>query len=63
MSARSRDYSETQIEPLSLRVALHPFLAGMNRTHLTLLTDCAAASNFGADEMILREGEFAMDFT
>jgi CRP/FNR family cyclic AMP-dependent transcriptional regulator len=46
-------------EPMATRVALHPFLAGMNHTHLTLLTDCAIAARFKTGETILREGEFA----
>ena len=53
---------EIQTEPLTTRVALHPFLAGMNRTHLTLLTDCAVARHFDTGQTILREGEFANGF-
>ena len=53
---------EIQIEPLSTRVALHPFLAGMNHRQLTLLTDCAGARHFKAKQTILREGEFANGF-
>jgi CRP/FNR family transcriptional regulator, cyclic AMP receptor protein len=53
---------EIQIEPLATRVALHPFLAGMNHTQLTLLTDCAVARHFNAKQTILREGEFANGF-
>ena len=53
---------EIQIEPLSTRVALHPFLAGMNHTQLTLLTDCAVARHFKTKQTILREGEFANGF-
>ena len=33
-------------EPMATRVTLHPFLAGMNRRQLTLLTDCALAVQF-----------------
>jgi len=53
---------EIQIEPLSTRVALHPFLAGMNHRQLALLTDCAGARHFKAKQTILREGEFANGF-
>ena len=53
---------EIQIEPLSTRVMLHPFLAGMNHTQLTLLTDCAMARQFNVNQTILREGEFANGF-
>ena len=62
MKAPTKTDAETQNEPLGTRVALHPFLAGMNRTHLILLTDCAAARHFDADQTILREGEFASGF-
>ena len=51
-----------QIEPLATRVALHPFLAGMNHKQLTLLTDCAVARHFNTNQTILREGEFANGF-
>lgn len=49
-------------EPLATRVALHPFLAGMNRVQLALLTDCAMATYFKKGHTILREGEFANRF-
>lgn len=62
MNARLKTNFGTQTEPLSTRVALHPFLAGMNRTQLTLLTDCAVARHFEIGQTILREGEFANGF-
>ncbi len=62
MNTQSKINHEIQIEPLSTRVALHPFLAGMNRTQLTLLTDCAVPRHFEVDQIILREGEFANGF-
>lgn len=46
-------------EPMVTRVALHPFLVGMNPAHLALLTDCAMAVHFKKNQTILREGEFA----
>jgi CRP/FNR family transcriptional regulator, cyclic AMP receptor protein len=46
-------------EPMATRVALHPFLAGMNHRQLALLTDCAMATHFKKRQTILREGEFA----
>ena len=49
-------------ESMPPRVALHPFLAGMNRHLLALLTDCAVAADFKSDEIILREGEIANRF-
>jgi CRP-like cAMP-binding protein len=51
--------TQVQTEPIATRVALHPFLAGMNRMQLALLTDCAMAANFKTGQTILREGEFA----
>jgi CRP/FNR family transcriptional regulator, cyclic AMP receptor protein len=53
---------EIQFEPLATRVALHPFLAGMNHTQLTLLTDCAMSKHFNPDQIILQEGEFSNGF-
>ena len=49
-------------ESMATRVVLHPFLAGMNRTQLRLLTDCAIASHFNPGQVILREGEMANRF-
>jgi CRP-like cAMP-binding protein len=51
-----------KIEPIPIRVALHPFLAGMNRTQLALLTDCAMAVQFKKGQVIFREGEPANRF-
>ena len=53
-----------RIEPESMatRVALHPFLAGMNHTQLALLTDCAMASHIKSGQIIFREGEMANRF-
>ena len=52
------------IEPESMatRVALHPFLAGMNHTQLALLTDCAMASHIKSGQIIFREGDMANRF-
>ena len=44
---------------MAARVAFHPFLAGMNRTQLAVLMNCATAADFKARQTILREGEFA----
>lgn len=52
----------TKAEPLATRVALHPFLAGMSRTQLMLLSDCAIAVHFKKGQTILREGDFANRF-
>ena len=47
---------------MATRVALHPFLAGLNPTQLALLTDCAIAAEFDAGEVILQESEPANRF-
>ena len=54
----------TQIETETMvdRVSLHPFLVGMNRTQLALLTDCAIAVQFKKGQVIFREGEPANRF-
>ena len=44
---------KTDVEPLSTRVALHPFLVGMNPTQLALLTDCAIPVQFKKGQTIL----------
>jgi len=51
-----------EIESMATRVALHPFLAGMNPTQLALLTDCAIPVHFKKGQTILREGEMANRF-
>jgi CRP-like cAMP-binding protein len=53
---------ETESESIETRVALHPFLAGMNPTYLALLIDCAMVAHFKAGAVILREGEIANRF-
>jgi len=54
--------AQMNTEPMATRVALHPFLAGINRTQLALLTDCAIAAHFKKGQTILREGDFANRF-
>jgi CRP-like cAMP-binding protein len=49
-------------EPMATRVALHPFLAGMDRAHLASLTDCAMRAHFEPGQVIVREGEIANRF-
>ena len=53
---------ELGIEPITTRVALHPFLAGMNRKDLSLLADCAMVVQFPPREVIFREGDLANRF-
>jgi CRP/FNR family cyclic AMP-dependent transcriptional regulator len=63
MKAALESYTiETLPEPMATRVALHPFLAGMNRTQLALLTDCAIPVHFKKGQVVLREGELANRF-
>ena len=50
------------VEPMTTRVALHPFLAGMNRKQLALLTDCATAIEYQKGQEIVRTGEVANRF-
>jgi CRP-like cAMP-binding protein len=59
---RTQTKTKIETEPLATRVALHPFLAGMSRAQLALLTDCAMATHFKKGQTILREGEFANRF-
>ncbi|HZS17130.1 MAG TPA: cyclic nucleotide-binding domain-containing protein [Candidatus Udaeobacter sp.] len=49
-------------EPMITRVALHPFLAGMEHAHLALLSDCAIPVHFEKGHIIFREGEMASRF-
>ncbi|SRR6266487_2121668 len=62
MHAAAREKTQAGSEPMAARVALHPFLAGMNRAQLALLTDCAMATHFKKRQTILREGDFANRF-
>jgi CRP/FNR family cyclic AMP-dependent transcriptional regulator len=48
---------ETTVGSMANRVALHPFLAGMNPRQLALLTACAMAVQFKKGQVIFREGE------
>ena len=57
-----RKTKQTEEEPMATRVALHPFLAGMNPTQLALLADCAIPVSFKKGQTILREGEMANRF-
>lgn len=53
---------ETTVETLATRVALHPFLVGMNRRQLALLTSCAMTVQFNKGQVIFREGDLADRF-
>lgn len=54
--------TKRKTDSMATRVALHPFLAGMNQAELMLLTDCAIAAHFEPGQIILREGEPANRF-
>ena len=54
--------AEITWEPRATRVALHPFLAGMNHEQLALLTDCAIPVHFKKGQIIFRQGEMANRF-
>jgi CRP-like cAMP-binding protein len=62
VNAQIKTHSEIQVEPLSTRVALHPFLAGMNREQLALLSNCATSVHFEKGQIVFREGEKANRF-
>jgi CRP/FNR family transcriptional regulator, cyclic AMP receptor protein len=53
---------QSELEPIAPRVALHPFLAGLNRKDLALLADCAMVVRFAPGQIIFREGENANRF-
>jgi CRP-like cAMP-binding protein len=53
---------EKPCEPTAIRVALHPFLAGMKREQLALLTDCAIPVHFKKGHIMFQEGEMANRF-
>lgn len=62
MKAQTNMIMEIETEPTATRVALHPFLAGMNHEQLALLTDCAIPVHFEKGQIIFREGEMANRF-
>jgi CRP/FNR family transcriptional regulator, cyclic AMP receptor protein len=62
MKAQTRMITPIEAEPMATRVALHPFLAGMNHEQLVLLTDCAIPVHFEKGQIIFREGEMANRF-
>lgn len=62
MKAEAVIAQETVVEPMATRVALHPFLIGMNHDQLALLADCAIPVQFKKGQTIFREGETANRF-
>ena len=59
---KAQTTTQIETEPMATRVALHPFLAGMNHERLVLLTNCATPVHFGEEQIIFREGEMANRF-
>jgi len=55
---------ETIVEGTSMtaRLARHPFLAGLNRSQLAMLADCATTVQFQKEQVIFREGDRADRF-
>jgi signal-transduction protein with cAMP-binding, CBS, and nucleotidyltransferase domain len=53
---------EPTAESIAARLARHPFLAGMNRSQLAMLADCARAVQFQRGHFIFREGDVADRF-
>jgi CRP-like cAMP-binding protein len=62
MKTETKTEDTIETESMATRVALHPFLVGMNRKQLALLIDCAIPAHFKAGQTILREGEIANRF-
>src|SRR5215475_8044199 len=62
MNARTKTTMQIETEPMATRVALHPFLAGMNHEQLALLTDCAMPVHAKTGQIIFQEGEMANRF-
>jgi CRP/FNR family cyclic AMP-dependent transcriptional regulator len=62
LESPTKKTKKPETESMTARVALHPFLAGMNPAQLALLTDCAIPVRFNKGQTILREGEMANRF-
>jgi len=61
-TAKKETMMEPTVESLATRVALHPFLVGMKRRQLALLTSCAVAVQFKKGQVLCQEGEIADRF-
>jgi len=62
MEAQTKMTMQIETDPIATRVTFHPFLAGLKREQLALLTDCAMATNSKKGQTIFREGEMANRF-
>src|ERR1041385_905669 len=47
---------------LEKAVVSHPFVEGMSPAHLRVLSECAMFTQFGAGQIVFREGEIANRF-
>ena len=61
-TAPSKQRMMEPTESMAARLARHPFLAGMNRSQLAMLADCARAVQFQRGHFIFREGDVADRF-
>lgn len=59
---KERKEAEVASDPMVKRVASHPFVQGLSRRQLTLLTDCALPARFAPGEIIFRQGQPASRF-
>ena len=62
MNTKTEIETDIRTEAMGTRVALHPFLVGMGKEQVALLTDCAIGAHFSKGQVILREGEQANRF-
>lgn len=62
MSEDNMHFVGAERTELETQVAAHPFLIGINESHIRLLADCAMRSQFTAGEIIFRKGETANRF-
>ena len=62
MSEDNMHFVGAERAELETQVAAHPFLIGINESHIRLLADCAMRSQFTAGEIIFRKGETANRF-
>lgn len=59
---RTLEEEKEHLEPLEVRVGLHPFFCGMARHHIKLLADCAMETQYGPGEYLFHEDEIANRF-
>jgi CRP/FNR family transcriptional regulator, cyclic AMP receptor protein len=62
MSEDNMHFVGAERAELETQVAAHPFLIGINESHIRLLADCAMRSQFTTGEIIFRKGETANRF-